>query len=42
MTEECAPHTAVMLRFKRGIQYAEASPLIINASEYWIVRIRGR
>jgi len=42
MTEACAPHTAVMPRFKRGIQYAAASPLIINGTEYWIVRIRGR
>jgi len=27
---------------KAGIQYAAASPIVTDASEYWIVRFRGR
>jgi hypothetical protein len=38
------PHTAVIARFKRAIQYAAAYPSAFHAAarNYWIARFRGQ
>ncbi|HXO72971.1 MAG TPA: hypothetical protein VN838_28785 [Bradyrhizobium sp.] len=41
LAQRYATYTAVIARLDRATQYTEASRLISNALEYWILRFRG-